>query len=62
MVTAEQQRVAAERRGMTIQQHRGQKPDGIKKNGSDATKKRRSRQAREKLKKKLEQASAMDID
>ncbi|KAF3044768.1 hypothetical protein E8E12_010446 [Didymella heteroderae] len=62
MVTTEQQRVAAERRGMTIQQHRGQRPDGIKKSGSDATKKRRSRQAREKLKKKLEQAGAMEID
>ncbi|KAJ4380090.1 hypothetical protein N0V86_004399 [Didymella sp. IMI 355093] len=62
MVTTEQQRVAAERRGMSIQEHRGQKPDGIKKSGSDATKKRRSRQAREKLKKKLEQASAMEID
>ncbi|KAF1924381.1 uncharacterized protein M421DRAFT_95476 [Didymella exigua CBS 183.55] len=62
MVVSELQTVAAERRGMTIQQYRGLKPEGVKKSRSDATKKRRSRQAREKLKKKVEQASAMEID
>lgn len=62
MVTTEQQTVAAERRGMTIQQYRGQKPEGVKKSSSDATKKRRSRKERERLKKKVEQAGAMEID
>ena len=61
MVTAEQQTVAAERRGMTIQEYRGHKPPG-KRSGKSESQKRRSRKERERLKKKAEQAGAMEID
>jgi hypothetical protein len=60
MVTAEQQTVAAERRGMTIQEYRGQRPEG-RKSGKSETQKRRSRKERERLKKKAEQENAMDL-
>ena len=61
MVTAEQQTVAAERRGMTIQEYRGQKP-AEKKSVKSESQKRRSRKERERLKKKAEQADAMDVE
>ena len=61
MVTAEEQAVAAERRGMTIQEYRGGKPQG-KKSGKTETNKRRLRKEKERLKKKAEQADAMEIE
>ncbi|KAF3005838.1 hypothetical protein E8E13_008635 [Curvularia kusanoi] len=62
MVTAEEQTVAAERRGMTIQEYKGGKPPPEKKSGKSETKTRRSRKERQRLKKKAEQADAMDIE
>jgi hypothetical protein len=61
MVTVEEQVVAAERRGMTIQEYRGGKPQG-KKSGKTETDKRRSRKEKERMKKKAEQADAMEIE
>lgn len=61
MVIPEQQAVAAERKGMTIQEYRGQRPTG-KKDTKGESQKRRSRKERERLKKKAEQAGAMEID
>lgn len=61
MVTAEEQTVAAERRGMTIQEYRGQKPAG-QKSGKSEGQKRRLRKEKERMKKKAEQADAMEIE
>ncbi|KAH6612719.1 hypothetical protein C7974DRAFT_406219 [Boeremia exigua] len=61
MVTVEEQAVAAERKGMTIQEYRGQKPPKKKSEKNDSQR-RRSRKERERLKKKAEQAGAMEID
>lgn len=61
MVTVEEQAVAAERRGMTIREYRGGKPQG-KKSGKTETDKRRLRKEKERLKKKAEQADAMEIE
>lgn len=60
MVTVEQQAVAAERRGMTIQEYRGQRPEGQKVNVK--SQKRRMRKERERLRKKVEQGEAMDLE
>lgn len=62
MITMEQQSVAAERRGMKIQEYRGQRPEGMQKGGKTESQKRRSRKERERLKKKAEQADAMEIE
>jgi hypothetical protein len=46
---------------MTIQEYRGGKPQG-KKSGKTETDKRRSRKEKERMKKKAEQADAMEIE
>lgn len=61
MIIPEQQSVAAERKGMVIQEYRGQRPAG-KNGGKSEGQKRRSRKERERLRKKAEQAGAMEID
>ncbi|KAJ4984644.1 hypothetical protein SVAN01_09833 [Stagonosporopsis vannaccii] len=61
MIIPEQQTVAAKRKGMTIEEYRGQRPVG-KKSEKNESQKRRSRKERERLKKKAEQAGAMEID
>lgn len=61
MVTPADQSVAAERRGMTIQEYRGGKPEG-KKSGKSEGQKRRSRKERERLRKMVEKGDAMDVE
>jgi hypothetical protein len=62
MVTAEQQTVAAERRGMTIQEYRGQRPEAKKGSKMTESQKRRARKEKERLRKKVEAGEAMDVE
>lgn len=62
MVTAEQQIVAAERRGMTIQEYRGQRPEAKKAGGKSRTQERRARKEKERLRKKVEEGDRMDLE
>ncbi len=62
MDQAEQQQVAAERRGMSIQEYRGQRAEDKKGKRMSRTQERRARKGRNRLKQKAEEGDKMDVE